>query len=126
MNSHEKNFGKTLIHGDEAGEITPAMIDQRAQEIALIDGRDQATDEDQLLARKELQGSDLPETMAEDTPTIAAALNRDPSEPISVPGHQTPNYNEADDDDTTERLAIEGVEEAQHDQMLAARRRKTL
>lgn len=124
MNSHEKNAGKIFLHGHEAGEITPALIDQRAQEIALIAGRDLPSDEDQRLALQELQGQDLPDTTVEDSPAIASALTRDPSEPISVPGHQTPVYNEADDDDLGERLAIEGIEEAQHEQMLAARRRK--
>ena len=125
MNSHEKNSGKILLHGEEAGEITSTMIEARAQEIALIEGRDTPTAEDRRLALQELEGRELPETTADDTPSIACALSRDPSEPISVPGHQTPTYNEADNDDMNERLAIEGIEEAQHDQMLAARRRKT-
>jgi len=124
MNSHDINSGKTLLHGAEAGEITAGMIQRRAQEIALIEGRDTVSAEDRRLALQELQGRDLPPTTADDSPTIALSLNRDPSEPVSVPGHQIPTYNEADDDDMTERLAIEGIEEAQHDQMLAARRRK--
>lgn len=113
-----------LLHGEAAGEITRSMIELRAQEIALIEGRDTPTDEDRHLARQELQGGDLPDTTADDSPAIARSLNRDPSEPISVPGHQAPTFNEADDDNVSERLAIEGIEEAQHDQMLAARRRK--
>lgn len=125
MNSHEKNPGKTLLHGEAAGEITGSMIRRRAQEIALIEGRDSPTAEDYRLAGEELQGHDLPDTTAEDSPGIARSLSRDPSDPISVPGHQAPTFNEADDDDVIERLAIEGIEEAQHDQMLAARRRKT-
>ncbi len=32
--------------------------------------------------------------------------------------------NEPEDQEVMERLALEGVEEAQHDQMLAARRRE--
>lgn len=124
MNPHDPNSGKILLHGAEAGEITRAMIKRRASEIALIDGRDSITADDLRLARQELQGRELPDTTADDSPVIALSLTRDPSEPISVPGHQIPNYNEADDDDMTERLAIEGIEEAQHDQMLAARRRK--
>jgi hypothetical protein len=125
MNSHEKHSGKILLHGEETGEITHEMLEARAQEIALIGGHDSPTAEDYRLARQELQGQDLPETTTEDSPAIACALSRDPSEPISVPGHQAPTSNEADDDDLNERLAIEGIEEAQHDQMLAARRRKT-
>ncbi len=125
MNSHDINSGKTILHGAEAGEITRSMIEHRAREIALIEGRNTITAADRRLARNELQGRDLPDTTADDSPTIALSLNRDPSEPVSVPGHQIPVHNEADDDDMTERLAIEGIEEAQHDQMLAARRRKT-
>jgi hypothetical protein len=124
MNSHESTSGKILLHGADAGEITPEMIDERAQEIALIDGRDSVTAGDRRLARQELQGRELPETTLDDSPLIALSLNRDPSDPISAPGHQTPTYNEADDDDLSERLAIEGIEEAQHEQMLAARRKK--
>lgn len=124
MNSHDSHSGKILLHGAEAGEITRDMIERRAHEIALIEGRDSPSAEDRRVARQELEGRDLPDTSGDDSPSIALSLNRDPSDPISVPGHQTPNYNEGDDDNMTERLAIEGIEEAQHDQMLAARRRK--
>lgn len=125
MNPYDKSSpGKTIIHGAEAGEIDARTLEQRANEIALIDGRDAVTDQDREQARKELQGLDLPETTAEDAPAIPLSLNRDPSDPISDSGHQVPNYNEADNDDVAERLAIEGLEEAQHDQMVAARRKK--
>lgn len=124
MNLHDPNSGKTLLRGADAGEITLSMIERRAREIALIDGRHSITIDDRRLARHELQGRDLPASSLEDTPSIALSLNRDPSDPISVPGHQTPTYNEAEGDDLTERLAMEGIEEAQHDQMLAARRLK--
>lgn len=126
MHSHEINSGKTLLHGAEAGEITSAMIERRAHEIALIDGRSSVSSSDRRKAREELQGRALPDTTSEDSAAIARSLNRDPSDPVSVPGHQTPVHNnEGDDPDMIERLAIEGVEEAQHDQMLAARRRHT-
>jgi hypothetical protein len=124
MNSHESNSGKIFLHGADAGEITRPMIERRAHEIALIEGRDTITAVDRRIARQELQGRDLPDTTSDDSPLIALALSRDPSEPISVPGHQIPIHNEGDDDDVIERLAIEGIEEAQHDQMLAARRQK--
>lgn len=125
MNPYDKTTpGKTLIHGNEAGEIDAQTLEQRADEIALIEGRDTTSDLDRQQARKELQGLDLPETTSEDSPPIPLALNRDPSDPISDSGHQVPTYNEADNDDVAERLAIEGLAEAQHEQMLAARRRK--
>ncbi|CAM2965047.1 hypothetical protein [Rariglobus hedericola] len=125
MNSHETNSGKILLHGSEAGEITPAMIEHRAQEIALIEGHDGVSSADRRTARQELQGRTLPETTSDDSAVIASSMNRDPSDPVSVPGHQTQIHNnEGDDPDMIERLAIEGVEEAQHEQMLASRRQK--
>jgi hypothetical protein len=41
-----------------------------------------------------------------------------------VPGRQVLNREPDDESSATERLASEGVEEAQHDQMLAARERE--
>lgn len=123
MNSHDFSSGKILLHGADAGEITRSMIERRAHEIALIDGRHTTSLADRRSARSELQGRELPETTLDDSPSIALSLSRDYSDPVSVPGHQTPTYHESDDD-LIERLAIEGIEEAQHDQMLAARRRR--
>ena len=62
--------------------------------------------------------------MSDDGDSFVPAITRDPSEPASVSGHQTPSHAEADADDMIERLAVEGVEEAQHDQMVAARHRR--
>lgn len=126
MKSHDSHAGKILLHGADAGEITPSMIERRAYELAIIEGRSAVSPSDRRLARQELQGRELPRTMSDDSASIALALTRDPSEPASVPGHQTPVPDEGDDQDMVERLALEGVEEAQHDQMLAASRRKIL
>ena len=66
-------------------------------------------------------GTDLPATSMEDE-QAGAAMSRDPSEPISVSGHEVPLREGPDEEKAVERLALEGVEEAQHEQMLAARR----
>jgi hypothetical protein len=73
-------------------------------------------------AEAELNGKVLPPTSVEDDATDAA-ISRDPSEPISVNGHETPLREGLDEEKAVEKLALEGVEEAQHEQMLAARRR---
>lgn len=125
MSSSDTNHGKILLHGSDAGEITSAAIEARAREIALIDGRTSVTLADRREARREFQQETLPGTMSEDSATIARSANRDPSEPAAEPGHQIPDRNTIDDQDMIERLAIEGVEEAQHDQMLAARRNRS-
>jgi len=59
---------------------------------------------------------------------MSDSLSRDPSDPAVSRGEQAPNVEEPDDDEqeAPERLTAEGVEEAGHDQMLAARRKRNL
>lgn len=99
-------------------------VETRARELALIDGRpaSRVTDEDRALAREELAGRHLPETTLEDAESVGG-LSRAPDEPRSLPGAQTPMRNEPEDQETAERLVLDGVEQAAHEQMLADRRR---
>ncbi|AHF93291.1 hypothetical protein OPIT5_26820 [Opitutaceae bacterium TAV5] len=116
--------GRILRHGKRADEVTAEAIELRARELALIDGRSaaQVTDGDRRRSRLELRGDHLPEgTLADAEGT--GGISRDPAEPADNPGREVPSQDEPDEQATSERLAIEGVEEAQHDQMLAARRR---
>jgi len=114
-----------ILHGHGTGDLTDDDVEKRAREIALIRGQSpvRVTEADRAEAWAELQGELLPATTDTDGES-RGALSRDPSEPIGIPGRQTAN--EAGDSDamTVERLASEGVEEAQHDQMLAARHRE--
>lgn len=116
---------KFLIHGRVAGELTDDEVERRAREIAVIRGRsaERVSEEDRARAWAELQGELLPETTDTDGES-RGALTRDPSEPVSISGHQAANHGGEDDAGAVERLASEGVEEAQHDQMLAARERE--
>lgn len=116
---------RILRHGRRADEITAEAIEIRARELALIDGRSprDITEADRHRALAELRGELLPETSF-DNGEGAVGLSRDPSEPLSIPGEQVPTHNELEDQEVQERLVLEGVEEAQHDQMLAARRRR--
>ncbi len=123
--SHTSIDNSTLIlrHGHRADEITDEAVEIRAKELALIDGRRAAsvTDQDRARALAELRGDHLPATAFDDG-EADAGLSRDPAEPRSIAGERTPIYNEPEDQEMQERLVLEGVEEAQHDQMLAARR----
>jgi hypothetical protein len=116
---------KFLLHGQATGELTDDIVEERAREIAVIRGRspDRVAEEDRAEAWAELQGELLPASTDSDGES-AGAITRDPSEPVSVPGRQIPNLEPEDDSSAIERLASEGVEEAQHDQMLAARERE--
>ena len=125
MNISDPNKGRILIHGKGSGSIGADDIERRARELADIDGRSGAdfTNLDLARAEAELMGAALPASMVEDDETDAAS-SRDPSEPISVNGHELPLREGPDEELAVERLALEGVEEAQHEQMLAARRRE--
>jgi hypothetical protein len=50
------------------------------------------------------------------------SMSRDPSDPLSDRGRQAPEYGGDDEKTALENLALEGVEEAQHEQMLEARK----
>lgn len=116
---------KTVIHGQGAGEIGRNEIERRAREIALIEGNgdETVTEEHRARALAELSGALLPETTVEDAES-RGAISRDPSEPPSLSGTGAPIVAEPNEQADLEHLVLEGVEEAQHDQMLAARRRR--
>jgi hypothetical protein len=111
---------KIELHGEGFGIASPDEVESRARELALINGRTEITDEDRREARDEFQNRELPATTTEDAP-IAPGATRDPSEPLSVAGRQNPDRSEPDEDTALEKLTLEGIEEAQHDQMMESR-----
>lgn len=113
---------KIILHGHGIGDLNDEDVESRAREIALISGRaaDTVTENDRATAWAELQGELLPGTIDSDQES-AGTLSRDPSEPLGNPGRRISNHQEDADSTAVERLANEGLEEAQHDQMLAAR-----
>ncbi|HET7537096.1 MAG TPA: hypothetical protein VFJ90_11610 [Candidatus Didemnitutus sp.] len=115
--------GKIMVHGAGTGGVDDADIERRANELASIAGR-KPTKEDHVQARRELLGQTLSPNDTENTPPSARGVTRDPSEPLSDVGDVTPERDAADEEAADERLAEDGVEEAQHDQMIAARRKE--
>jgi hypothetical protein len=122
-NASPKVTARMLRHGERADDITEEAGSLRARELALIDGREarENSEDDRARALAELRGQLLPEGSFDDG-EVDQGLSRDPAEPRSITGAQTPMQNDPEDQEMEERLALEGVEEAQHDQMLAARR----
>lgn len=117
---------KILLHGQGTGDLTNDDVEKRAGEIAVIRGgsTEKLSENDRAEAWAELNDELLPGTTGSDKDAVGG-LSRDPSEPLSDPGHEVVTAEPADDEtDARERLATEGVEEAQHDQMLAARARE--
>lgn len=116
--------GKLFVHNDGAGLPGRADLKVRAEEIALIEGHAEPTVTDYEQARRELDGSALPPT-SEVENRRERTVPRDPSEPPGVEGEEKPSEEAPDEQLAAERLVLEGVEEAQHEQMLADRRRKS-
>lgn len=118
-------------HPNTEGKILPSQpnnqgdsrIEQRAQELAEIRGASSYTPEDLAEAARELQGRELPVASTQDDVSETGA-GRDPSNPVSENGHHVPDMPADDENEASARLAQEGVDEAQHDLMLAARRRR--
>lgn len=106
--------------GDYSGEA----VERRARELAVIAGRQggRPTENDREDARRELRGET--EAARDEAAGEATELSRshDPSEAVISTGKESPSRVEPDDDATADRLAREGVDEAQHELMFAARR----
>lgn len=111
---------KMELHGEGVGGFTHADVERKAKELAAIDNRMQATEQDRKRARAEFLDGDLPPSVNEDAETMQS-MSRDPSDPATDRGRQMPDYVESDEDTSLQWMALEGVEEAQHDQMTAAR-----
>jgi hypothetical protein len=121
MRPHPNTEGKILpSQPNQAGD---SRIEQRAQELAEIRGASSYTPEDLAEAARELRGRDLPVASSE-TDVAEAGAGRDPSDPIGETGHHVPDMPADDENEASARLAQEGVDEAQHDLMLAARRKR--
>lgn len=105
-------------------DSTQAEIERRAAEIADIEGRE-VTAADRVRAQRELNGKDLPAAIEDDADS-AESLSRDPSDPPVQRGRQTPNLEDTSEQNDLQKMVSEGVEEAQHDQMLASRQKKSV
>jgi hypothetical protein len=117
----DQNKGpKFALSGKGTAGYTKADVSRRAKELALIANRTEATDEDRARALAEFQDRDVPDTVTEDADSMQS-MSRDPSDPMVDRGRQVPDYVDADEETGLERLALEGVEEAQHEQMLESR-----
>lgn len=122
MNKSKKPLmPKVEIRGEGLGVPSADEIEVRAREIALIDGRTAVTEEDREEATAEFQNRALPDAVSEDADN-APAMSRDPSEPRSDRGRQRPERGAEDEETAVEKLTLEGVEEAQHEQMVESRK----
>lgn len=108
------------MRGKGVGSFTKADVERRAAELALIDNRTEVTEEDRVAALAEFHDRHLPDGVNEDADSMQS-MSRDPSDPIVDRGRKIPEYGGDDEKAALEHLALEGVEEAQHEQMLESR-----
>jgi hypothetical protein len=99
------------------GAVTPEMVEERARELARIDGRTQATEADRILARGELQGTIAPQTPEAD-PDLENVQVWD--EPPEASGVRIAKLLPDDETSIRETLVEEGMEEADHETRLEA------
>lgn len=115
--------GRVTLHGEGAGALSWDDAEIRAKEIARINGRTRVNESDREQARDELRAQALPPTTGEDA-IAKRGVTRDLADPPARRGRQARTERAPDPQTELERIVVEGVEEAQHDQMRAASRRR--
>jgi hypothetical protein len=100
--------------------VTVERVEERARELALVARRTskQVTGSDRRQAKRELLGASYPASRAGSEETRSGSQWGSP--PTSS-GRRVRSVR-PHDDQVTEKLVEEGVEEAEHDQMVAARK----
>ena len=124
MRKNPLNKGIIMENADGTGTVTPAMVEARARELALIDGRDSSkpTEADYQQAKRELTGEDNIDPQQENLESLPESEAWDPL-PGST-GHQATESLGEDEDaegrNESAQMFEEGISEAEHDQMLRA------
>lgn len=110
--------GRISDRSQGVGTVTWEMVRHRAREIAIINGRSphQVLDSDFDQARRELTGEDEISPKEKIIESLPESERWDPV-PGSM-GRKAPKYPPDDEQTENEKLVQEGVEDAEHDQML--------
>lgn len=105
------------------GEAAQVDIEQRAAEIAQIDGRDKVTDADVGRAAAELASSAVPPAAPEE---VAQGLSEVTAwdDPVDQSGHRVEGSPVETETTVAEQLVLDGIEEADHDIRVAAENRE--
>lgn len=111
---------KILQHSEGLGTPTAEMVRKRAQELATINGHAEFTEEDWRDAKRELHGGhELSDTNGE---MEMSAMVSEHDMVMGSVGHRAETFVPEDNENLVEELIAEGMDEAVHEQMLAARR----
>ncbi len=118
MNKMRPNTAKILVHSTGLGAPNSEMVRERAREIAFINGRAEFSEADWRQAKMELHGTQIPD--GEEVEASQMVSERDMIACDS--GHHTERVLMEDDGNIVEELIAEGMDEAEHERMLEARR----
>ncbi len=126
MKTTRSPHGKISEHFQGLGAASLDSVIQRAREIAMINGRppNHYLDDDFLQAKRELigasDGAAAPET---ENPALANLTHWD--ENPEAAGHSAPKAEPADEQEASVELVEEGLDEAEHDQMVEGAKKNT-
>jgi hypothetical protein len=126
MRKNPLNKGIIMENADGTGTVTPAMVEARARELALIDGRDSSkpTKADYQQAKRELTGEDDIDPKQENLESLPESEAWDPL-PGSTGRQAAESFGEDEDAEgrsESAQMFEEGISEAEHDQMRQAAR----
>jgi hypothetical protein len=111
--------GKIIQHSEGLGAPSPEDVRKRAAELALIAGHAEVSSEDWRQAKRELHGGR--DGHGDDGEFAMAAMVSERTMIRCDVGHRVENIGMEDAVNMVEELIAEGMDEAVHEQMLAAR-----
>ena len=120
MNAHRPQSAKIMQHAEGLGAPNADQVRRRAEELALLNDHREFTEEDWLEAKRELHGGHGHTNSEDEAEMVALVSQRDMV--VTDLGHHVENMGMEDADNVVEELIAEGMDEAVHEQMLAARR----
>jgi hypothetical protein len=109
---------KIIQHSQGLGVPSMETVRKRAAELARIDGRTENNENDWREAKRELHGGH--EVLSHDGSAEMAAMVSERDFLISDVGHRVETTTSDTPESPAEELIAEGMDEAVHDQMLAA------
>ena len=124
MRRNPLNKGVIMENADGIGTVTPAMVEARARELAAINGRpsSEPSETDYQQAKRELTGEAETDPQEESSESIPDSEGWDPV-PGSTGRQAADSLGEDEDAEgrsESAQMYEEGINEAEHDQMLRA------
>ena len=120
MSTTNSHSAKIINHAAGLGMPCAATVRQRARELARIDGRAEFNENDWRAAKRELHGGHAANDTNGEMDLSGLVLEHDMV--ASSLGHHAARIGFDDEETVGQELIAEGLDEAEHEQMLAARR----